>query len=147
MLCVGSLRLAFMWEGLSRENMFSIQTTHNPCVCVFQSTPSTGNQREMYRPPEMSTFWYLNRQSAGSSHGFDVSAQSQRQPSRGTDFKCLICGLELSNSSNLKRHQVTHTGERHFECPHCPASFALNHNLKRHIKSLHIQSTIEHQAS
>ncbi|KAK0462626.1 uncharacterized protein EV420DRAFT_1619131 [Desarmillaria tabescens] len=52
----------------------------------------------------------------------------QNSPTQSTTF-------ELSISwHRLRSHQRIHGVERPFRCEHCPASFARNHDLKRHAK-------------
>ena len=46
---------------------------------------------------------------------------------------CEICFSRFPSASKLKRHYLTHTDERKFKCPVCPAAFKLNHDLKRHM--------------
>lgn len=49
-------------------------------------------------------------------------------------YPCLELGCRktFSRLYNLRAHQNTHTSNRPFRCKKCPASFARNHDLKRH---------------
>lgn len=38
---------------------------------------------------------------------------------------------------NFKNHLVVHTGEKPFQCEHCPKAFPFKNKLKRHVLSLH----------
>ena len=45
-----------------------------------------------------------------------------------------VCDNNISSSSNLKRHQITHTESKSFSCEKCDKPFKRNADLKRHRK-------------
>ncbi|XP_050994357.1 zinc finger protein 235-like [Labeo rohita] len=49
--------------------------------------------------------------------------------------QCDICFKFFSAPSKLKRHRVTHTGQRPFQCTQCQKSFTQPHHLKNHMLS------------
>ena len=51
-------------------------------------------------------------------------------------YPCLVAGCHktFSRLYSLRGHQRTHSSHRPFRCSACPASFARNHDLKRHLK-------------
>ncbi|KXN90954.1 Transcriptional regulator prz1 [Leucoagaricus sp. SymC.cos] len=51
-------------------------------------------------------------------------------------YPCLIagCGKTFSRLYGLRAHQRSHSTHRPFRCVMCPASFARNHDLKRHVR-------------
>ena len=54
-------------------------------------------------------------------------------------FACPFCRKIMKSSHNMKRHILTHTGERPFECVHCEKSFILKHHLSYHLRAVHSQ--------
>ncbi|KAG6831776.1 hypothetical protein H0H92_007928 [Tricholoma furcatifolium] len=62
-------------------------------------------------------------------------------PTSATDigtavYPCLIAGCKktFSRLYSLRAHQRVHAAHRPFRCNLCPASFARNHDLKRHVR-------------
>jgi Zinc finger, C2H2 type len=51
-------------------------------------------------------------------------------------YPCLVAGCHktFSRLYSLRAHQRSHSTHRPFRCSACPASFARNHDLKRHLK-------------
>ncbi|XP_066948870.1 longitudinals lacking protein, isoforms H/M/V-like isoform X16 [Macrobrachium rosenbergii] len=50
---------------------------------------------------------------------------------------CHLCGQKCRSSSEMKRHVMTHTGERPYKCPHCFYSSTLKTNVRRHMICMH----------
>jgi len=47
-------------------------------------------------------------------------------------FGCDICNKGFTNESNLRRHQVLHTGEGRYICQICDKSFSFTSSLRNH---------------
>ncbi|KAA0186578.1 hypothetical protein HAZT_HAZT004264 [Hyalella azteca] len=50
---------------------------------------------------------------------------------------CQYCGRNFTQMADLRRHLLTHTGEKPYVCPHCFFRCARNDNLVRHINAVH----------
>ena len=48
-------------------------------------------------------------------------------------YKCSQCGKHFLPSEDLKRHHMSNTGEKPFDCPHCGKSFTQPGSLKKHV--------------
>ena len=51
--------------------------------------------------------------------------------------QCVVCGKKFNTPSKLKRHFISHTGERPFSCEICEKKFAQECHLKLHYKRHH----------
>jgi len=52
-------------------------------------------------------------------------------------FCCRYCGKCVSSNRILVDHEMTHTGEKPYACPHCNKYFSCLGNLKTHTKFVH----------
>ncbi|XP_037077789.1 ras-responsive element-binding protein 1-like [Pollicipes pollicipes] len=50
---------------------------------------------------------------------------------------CKVCKREFPWTSSLKRHELTHSGEKPYKCPHCPVNFTTKSNCDRHLVRKH----------
>ncbi|XP_071528450.1 uncharacterized protein [Panulirus ornatus] len=50
---------------------------------------------------------------------------------------CPQCTRAFTSLRDLNRHFLTHTGEKPYQCPHCPHRANRKGNLKTHIRALH----------
>ena len=124
-------------------------------VFLFAVTSSTGGGPSMHALQEISgliqVIGVLSGIQIGQSPGGTLS-HSPGQPfphgatypwsaPMATDigtavYPCLVVGCHkiFSRLYSLRAHQRSHASHRPYRCNICPASFARNHDLKRHIK-------------
>ena len=54
-------------------------------------------------------------------------------------YPCLTCGKLFSQKSDVRRHQVVHTGQK-FACSYCPKQFSQKHGRNLHEKAHKIEA-------
>ena len=66
---------------------------------------------------------------------FSLKVMINKGRSKGVE--CKVCGKIFAK--DLKRHMLTHTGERPFQCSYCPnvPRFRLKAHLKSHLRTQH----------
>ena len=48
--------------------------------------------------------------------------------------QCDVCLKTFATKQSLRRHKITHTGNKRFKCPNCASSFYRRENLTSHLK-------------
>ncbi|KAF8491765.1 hypothetical protein JB92DRAFT_2752695, partial [Gautieria morchelliformis] len=54
-------------------------------------------------------------------------------------YACARCGKRFGRPSSLKTHEVVHSDEKPFTCPHpgCLKTFTVASNMRRHFRKTH----------
>ena len=59
-----------------------------------------------------------------------------------TAFPCQHCSKVFSSNANLKKHTMTHTGEKPYLCEFCNKRFRLKHHLRDHVNCRHTHTVV-----
>ena len=54
---------------------------------------------------------------------------------------CDTCGKEFARNYDFKRHQLSHTDEKPFQCQACSKNFKEKSSLNKHVKRMHLDMT------
>lgn len=63
----------------------------------------------------------------------DNNQNAKSTPAPKKLVECSLCNFVCKRPSHLKRHMLTHTGERPHQCEFCPKKFAQKTDLNRHM--------------
>lgn len=121
------------------------------CLCVFQRL-SWRSSPLVRCSPVTSTLLKAqcvarnNPSTTVGSLGGSSSSNSSLATSGdlGSPLPCPECGREfhgLNKKFLLTRHMITHTGEKPYQCPHCPYRANVSSNLTRHLRTVHCPNT------
>ncbi|XP_064461982.1 oocyte zinc finger protein XlCOF15-like [Ornithodoros turicata] len=71
------------------------------------------------------------------SEEFLVEHQRSRQHYRAGKRRCRFCDYTSDHMGSIKRHEVTHTGEKPFVCQVCSKGFTRKMSLEKHVSAVH----------
>ncbi|KAK9463630.1 uncharacterized protein V1516DRAFT_661760 [Lipomyces oligophaga] len=101
---------------------------------MLNSSPSTNSScedpGEVFEVP--ADFYSEDRPSGDSNAGQQILASAKKSASATDRFYCDVCGASYARSGHLRRHMVTHSGEKNFLCEFCGRPFHRVDIARRH---------------
>ena len=116
------------------------------------SIPRSSSSKKLLESPTMKTRSKSKRSSFALSdikhpEKLDLPQQSARSRSRSKKtlndekkiHECPLCHMKFQRPEHVKRHMLSHSSEKPFECPEsgCNKRFNRNDNLKQHLRNIH----------
>ena len=120
-------------------------TGEKPYSCTFCTFAAVtkGNLNQHIRSMHSETYWkyrWHDLSKLTCKFAIDRSNISfQNSPIRlgKNQFACPCCSKIMGSAGDVRRHILTHTGEKPFSCTLCHISFTANGSLKRHMNTVH----------
>nr|XP_037288698.1 zinc finger protein 260-like [Rhipicephalus microplus] len=124
-----------MWMSMAQEEdtlyTGSSSTTNNsegPEACRAEASKDTSESRGTKRSSHLKT---------------DKKVQSSGEDSKAEEHQCGFCKKMLRSKRAMKRHQLTHTGEKRYSCSECGNKFVRKENMKRPQANAHRSSHLK----
>ena len=118
-------------EGIDLSSLEAIakENSSKPFNTFFDTTDEEDEDDDIKVDGSASTADQIKRVSAYSSAPHKI--------------ECPFCTRTFPWSSSMKRHILTHTGQKPYKCPECPLWFTTKSNCDRHLVRKHGNNNIE----
>uniref|UniRef100_A0A3B4CW89 C2H2-type domain-containing protein n=1 Tax=Pygocentrus nattereri TaxID=42514 RepID=A0A3B4CW89_PYGNA len=120
-----------------------------PSVTVENATETKKNEdgeKKVAKPSKLEA-GQNGGQTTVKTRGLRTRLEPQPEASENprARYTCNVCGRKFTRSSDVRRHQLTHTGERPFRCTQCEKTFQHSWDLTKHCKKFHGEATFSCQ--
>ncbi|KAK7790715.1 hypothetical protein R5R35_007954 [Gryllus longicercus] len=131
-------------DGVEKEDAGSVVSATNE-LCISKPLKGASNRKQLmpkkiHRPKEDSASEVLKTEVLSISDN-----KNCQKPSTKRKYLCHVCSKSFGWSTDLKRHILTHTGERPFKCQMCDATFTRNFLLQKHESRVHSLDNVDNR--
>ncbi|XP_077449694.1 uncharacterized protein LOC144068783 isoform X2 [Stigmatopora argus] len=119
--------------GLSHFHTQTVLTTDYRKLWNSKNSPTPGEKDEIFTSIKLLPKGDAEKSTTvdDSHEGFRLAAGKQKS------LTCQTCGRTFTRTSDVFRHQLTHTGERPFRCSQCDGTFQHSWDLAKHQRKSH----------
>ena len=116
----------------------SINVERKSYISNMESIKSSQNKQSP-DPPQIRSFPISSK-----SENY-VSTTTKSEGSKEARFQCGYCDKSFATPSKVKRHILTHTGEKPFVCQFCQRGFSQKVHMMEHISKHHADESLKAQ--
>merc|ERR1719350_1814927 len=117
----------------------SVPVDRKAYLANMESIKSSQN-KQINPPPQIRSFPIPSSKSENY-----VSTTTKSEGSKEARFQCGYCDKSFATPSKVKRHILTHTGEKPFVCQFCQRGFSQKVHMMEHISKHHADESLKAQ--
>ncbi|XP_051248983.1 zinc finger protein 502 isoform X2 [Dicentrarchus labrax] len=117
-------------------HMQSVRTELYRTLSGAKFTPSPSSTDEIFTSIKLFPKGHAEQSKAEPPENQSKANVSQ-SPNKKKALTCETCGKTFTRTSDVRRHQLTHTGERPFHCSQCDRTFQHSWDLAKHESKHH----------
>ncbi|ESO85970.1 hypothetical protein LOTGIDRAFT_167463, partial [Lottia gigantea] len=149
---IENVSVDFLMELLKVSSKYHLETLFTRSQKILITRITTENSQKLYRlANELPSTTLKNHCLEYMTRGKDgvvivtddLSGNSPIKTSSTDQLHCDVCSKSFTTPAKLKRHLLTHTGEKRFKCPVCGKGVMEKTTLKKHLRSQHPNEDLE----